>query len=113
MFSAILKKLRTEKKITQKKLAEQLFVDCSTVTKWETGKAFPDFKKQQMLAEIFDVSIDYLFGREDKKEKPAENDELENKNVKFIGRDGTVKFKKLSPEMIAMLEQLPDSGDDL
>lgn len=50
---------------------------------------------------------------ESKKEKPAENDELEDKNVKFIGRDGTVKFKKLSPEMIAMLEQLPDSGDDI
>ena len=63
MFGETLKKLRKEKKLTQRQLAEMLFVDCSSVTKWETGKANPDFEKQQQLAEIFNVSIDNLLGR--------------------------------------------------
>ena len=63
MFSKTLKLLRKSKGLTQRQLAELLFCDCSSVTKWETGKAFPDFEKQQKLAEIFDVSLDYLLGR--------------------------------------------------
>ena len=53
MFSKRIKELRKTKKMTQRQLADLLFVDCSTVTKWETGKANPDFDKQQKLAEIF------------------------------------------------------------
>ena len=49
--------------MTQKQLADLLFIDCSSVTKWETGKAYPDFEKQKKLAEIFSVSVDYLLGR--------------------------------------------------
>ncbi|MBQ4145303.1 MAG: helix-turn-helix domain-containing protein [Clostridia bacterium] len=63
MFSKRIKELRKTKKMTQRQLADLLFVDCSTVTKWETGKANPDFDKQQKLAEIFNVSMDYLLGR--------------------------------------------------
>jgi repressor LexA len=49
--------------MTQKQLADKICVDCSAVTKWETGKANPDFEKQMALADIFGVSIDYLLGR--------------------------------------------------
>lgn len=63
MFPDVLKKLRKENQLTQRQLADMLYVDCSAVTKWETGKANPDFEKQQKLAKIFNVSIDYLLGR--------------------------------------------------
>ena len=63
MFAKRIKELRKLKKMTQRQLADMLFVDCSTVTKWETGKSNPDFDKQQKLAALFDVSIDYLLGR--------------------------------------------------
>lgn len=65
MFPEVLKKLRKEHKLTQRQLANMLYVDCSAVTKWETGKANPDFEKQQKLAQIFDVSLDFLLGRSD------------------------------------------------
>lgn len=114
MFSLILRNLRKANHITQRHLANELFVDCSTVTKWETGKAIPSSETLNKIANIFGVSVDYLLGREaGNKEKPVASDELSNKNVKFIGRDGQVKFKKLTPEMISMLEQLPDSDEDL
>ena len=64
MFARTLKRLRKGHGLTQQQLADKLFVDCSSVTKWETGKANPDFEKQQKLADFFNVSIDYLFGRE-------------------------------------------------
>ena len=65
MFPEVLKKLRKEHKLTQRQLANMLYVDCSAVTKWETGKANPDFEKQQKLAQIFNVSLDFLLGRSD------------------------------------------------
>ena len=63
MISSRIKELRKQKKLTQKQLAEKINVDCSAVTKWETGKANPDFEKQQFLADFFGVSVDYLLGR--------------------------------------------------
>ena len=65
MFGVRLKELRKSKKMTQKQLADLVFVDCSSVTKWETGKAYPDFEKQNKLADFFNVSIDYLLGKSD------------------------------------------------
>lgn len=63
MFGSRLKELRKSKKMTQKQLADFVFVDCSSVTKWETGKAYPDYEKQNKLADFFNVSVDYLMGR--------------------------------------------------
>ena len=65
MFAQTLRKLRKSKGLTQRQLAEMLYIDCSTVTKWETGKSNPDFEKQQLLAKIFNVSIDTLLGHND------------------------------------------------
>lgn len=65
------------------------------------------------LADYFGVSPDELLKDQDIKEKPSENGELENNMVKFIGRNGTVVCKRLSPEIIKMLESIPDSDEDL
>ncbi len=62
MFAKTLRELRKSKGLTQRQLADMLFIDCSSVTKWETKKAYPDFEKQKKLAEIFGVSLDYLMG---------------------------------------------------
>jgi len=39
-----IKKIRLDKKITQKELAKQLNVDISTICLWENGKRKPSFK---------------------------------------------------------------------
>ncbi len=108
-----LKKIRQSNNLSQSAFAKIIGVAQNTVSNWENGNRLIDNETLKKISSLFNVSIDYLLGQELKKEKPVENDELKEKNVKFIGRDGSVKFKKLSPEMIAMLEQLPDSGDDL
>lgn len=61
----ILKKLRSEKNMSQAVLAEELGVGLSTVAMWEVGKRFPTREKYEALADIFNVDIDYLYGRTD------------------------------------------------
>ena len=84
MFAKTLRELRKSRRLTQRQLADMLFIDCSTVTKWETRKAYPDFEKQQKLAEIFDVSLDYLVGRSDTPTSPAPAPEKEISDIDIM-----------------------------
>ena len=52
--------LRKQKKLTQLELSEMLYVTDKAVSKWETNEGNPDISLLSKLAEIFDVSIDYL-----------------------------------------------------
>lgn len=61
----IFKDLRKKKGLTQVELAKLLNVQQTTVSKWEVGRAVPDYPVLLKLAELFGVSVDYLLGRED------------------------------------------------
>lgn len=61
-FSSVLQALRKEKKMTQESLAAQLGVSAQAVSKWENG-SYPEGDLIPKIAEIFNVSIDYLYGR--------------------------------------------------
>ena len=54
---AMIKKLREEKKITQVELAEQLNISDKTVSKWETGKGYPDISLVEPLAKTLGISV--------------------------------------------------------
>lgn len=62
-----LRKFRIEKGLSQAQLAKILNVAQNTVSNWEKGIREPDLKTTQVLADFFDVSVDYLLGRPDKK----------------------------------------------
>ena len=55
---------RKAKKITQKKLAEKLYVSEKTVSKWETGNGLPDTSSLPKLCKILNVSINELLNGE-------------------------------------------------
>lgn len=55
-----IKKLRKDKRLTQLELANQLNVTDKAVSKWEVGEGNPDISLLPKIAEIFDVSIDYI-----------------------------------------------------
>lgn len=59
------KKLREEKELTQKKLAALLNMSQTGYSKYETGENDIPTKILIQLAQIYDVSIDYLLGVED------------------------------------------------
>lgn len=63
-FASILKNLRTEHKMTQEELAHLLGVSRSTISSYENGSRNPDKETLIILANCFDVSVDYLLGRD-------------------------------------------------
>lgn len=54
---AMIKTLREKKRLTQAELAEKLFVSDKTVSKWESGKGYPDVSLLQPIAGVFDISV--------------------------------------------------------
>ena len=53
----IIKELREKNQLTQAELAEKLNVSDKTVSKWETGKGYPDISMLEPLAKVFEVSV--------------------------------------------------------
>ena len=63
-FKEILHNLRVNSKLTQEQLAEKLFVSRVTVSKWETGRGYPNLDSLKLISKIFSVSIDDLLSTE-------------------------------------------------
>ena len=53
VFAEQLKRLRRERRLSQQKLADMLFVDRSSVASWETGRRLPDAAMLTRIAECF------------------------------------------------------------
>lgn len=64
IFPQRLKELRLKKGLTQTELGKKLGVKQSTFTNWENGKREPNFETLIKLADLLEVSVDWLFGRE-------------------------------------------------
>ena len=64
IFGARLREVRKSKKLTQKELAEQIGIKQNSYSDWETGKNEPSLENLVKLADLFEVSLDWLFGRE-------------------------------------------------
>lgn len=60
--------LRKQKGMTQESLANELGVSNQAVSKWEADQCCPDIQLLPKLADIFEVSIDCLFGRAESRE---------------------------------------------
>jgi transcriptional regulator with XRE-family HTH domain len=58
-----LEELRTEKRMTKKEVADYLQIDQSTYGKYELGKRQPDYETLDKLANLFNVSVDYILCR--------------------------------------------------
>lgn len=82
MFSERLKLLRKSKKLTQTELANILHLSHGAVAMWETNKRQPDNDTLGAIADFFDVTIDYLLGREETKKDPVIQNEVD-----FAGMD--------------------------
>lgn len=57
---AVIRELRQQKNMTQLQLAQQLSVSDKTVSKWETGKGYPDITLLEPIAKAFGISVTEL-----------------------------------------------------
>ena len=64
-FAERLLELRSERGISQAKLAKELGVSFSVVCYWETDRSEPTAPNIVKIADYFNVSADYLLGRTD------------------------------------------------
>ena len=63
-FGQTIKSLRREANMTQENLAELLSISPQAVSRWETDVAMPDISLLPPLANLFNVTTDYLLGME-------------------------------------------------
>ena len=59
-FNEKLQELRKKKGITQEELAESLYVSRAAISKWESGRGYPNIDSLKIIARFFGVTIDEL-----------------------------------------------------
>ena len=64
VFAENLRLLRTTNNVSQRVLAEHLKISIKTISHWETGYSEPSISQLIMLADFFDVTVDYLVKRD-------------------------------------------------
>ena len=57
-FGDKLKKLRTDRGLSQEELAAKIFVTRTAVSKWETKKGYPSIDSLKLIASLFNVTLD-------------------------------------------------------
>ena len=63
-FSEKLQELRRSKGLTQEELADDLFVSRAAVTKWESGRGYPNIESLKDISKYFAISMDDLLSSE-------------------------------------------------
>ena len=86
--------LRKEKNLTQKDLADELKVSDKAISRWETGKGFPDVDSLQALSKFFSVTINELLAGEKAETKTIEEIAEENIISAIVETEKNKKTKK-------------------
>ncbi|MBQ9680549.1 MAG: helix-turn-helix domain-containing protein [Ruminococcus sp.] len=68
-FSETLRKLRTEKGLSQQALADKMYVTRSTIARWETGYRLPDATMISRLSEVLGVDVNMLLSAASKSDE--------------------------------------------
>lgn len=67
MFANSIKYLRQSRELNQVQLADKLGVAKQSVSNWENDNIMPSVEMLEKIADFFNVTTDYLLGREGKK----------------------------------------------
>ena len=59
-FNEKLKELRQQKGLTQEELANALFVSRTAISKWESGRGYPNIDSLKRIAQLFSITVDEL-----------------------------------------------------
>lgn len=87
-FGENLKHLRQKANMTQKALADMLGISKSAVSGYEQNTRFPSASMLLKIANVFNVSADYLCGREE--QRTLDISDLVNEDIEFLR--ATVRF---------------------
>lgn len=99
-IGAFIRKLRTDKGLSQYELADMIPIDRSVVSKWERGEASPPTDKIKILCDIFNISLDELISGELKTKENEKQHEINLFNY-LLSQDS--KNRKLKITSIILL----------
>ncbi len=124
-FQNIFKSLRLAMGYTQQEIADKLKISRSTIGMYETGSREPDYDTLELIADFFNVDIDYLLGRTDKTTVLPESTYYLNEDSRDIAQfmfenpeykvlfDASRKVKKEDIEFVKqMIDRMRGDSDD-
>jgi transcriptional regulator with XRE-family HTH domain len=91
-FPSRLKKIRTQRKLTQEQLGSKVNVTKVSISGYESGNRTPDMETLQKIADVLDVSIDYLLARTNDSTIVLQEELTSEENIFFK------EYEKLSNE---------------
>lgn len=110
-LSKRLRFIRDQRGLSQKFVAEKIGVRNNTLSGYESGRREPDAATLEKLADLYQVSVDYLLGRTDKQKYDESNEYdpvaelkqylIDNNMTEYgFGFYDVEQWKKLGPEEI-------------
>jgi len=94
-------RLRKQLGWSQEELAEKMNISRQSVSKWESTNSIPDLNRIIMLADIFDVSTDYLL--KDDVEESGSTNEATKANLTQISLEQSLKYVESKVEMSGLV----------
>jgi len=102
-FHNVLKKLRSNRNITQSELADEIGVSKSTISMYETNHREPDFETLEKIADYFNVDVGYLLEADNYNPDAISPFDVQTKRI--IKVMAAHSDKKLSPLAIKSIEE--------
>lgn len=123
-FRDMLKYLRVRENLSQAELADKLGVAKSTISMYEVGKREPDFETLEAIADLFNVDMNFLLGKDgSENDRYYLNDEtakaaqeiFENKELRLLfdaARDADSEDLQTVHSMLLALKRKERGNDD-
>ena len=83
-FNEKLQELRKLRGLTQDQLAESLYVSRTAISKWESGRGYPNIESLKMIAKFFAVTVDDLISTDEVLTMAAEENRKNESNLRDL-----------------------------
>lgn len=113
-FQSVFKDLRTRSRFTQQELAEKLKVSQSSITMWENGKRQPDIETLEMIADFFNVDMNYLTGVSGRTTRIIDEDRLELLDLfDQLNQKGQSKLLEYAADLVSSNNYVKKTADGI
>ena len=93
-----LKELRVQHHYSQEQVAEMIHVTRQAISKWETGKSYPDVENLKLLSSLYGVTVDTLLN-----DVPAVGKKEEGSDCQNIAQQFAAWYHREKPKLFILL----------
>lgn len=83
-FNEKLQNLRKQKELTQEELAKKLYVSRTAVSKWESGRGYPNIESLKLIAGFFEITVDELLSTDEILDLAQKENYLKQNNLRDL-----------------------------